>query len=380
MGKSKDPTASIALHFGIMTDPRVERTKLHSLHDILVIAICAVICGADAWTEVESFGNAKKDWFSGFLDLRNGIPSHDTFGRVFAALDPKQFSECFASWLADVARNLTGQVVAIDGKTLRRSYDKASSKQAIHMVSAWAAETRLVLGQLKTEEKSNEITAIPELLKMLALRGCIVTIDAMGCQREIVGDIVDQGADYVICLKGNQETLHGDVKRFFDWAIEEDFKEFPHDFAESIDKGHGRVETRRCWCTSDTSWFQDLPKWKGLSSFAMVEGERTVGTETSVERRYFISSLDGKDAQAFACVVRSHWGVENELHWTLDVSFREDECRVRQGNAAENFSTLRRIALNLLKRSSFKAGIKGKRLRAGWDEDYLLKVLAGARN
>jgi predicted transposase YbfD/YdcC len=380
MGQSKDPTASIALHFGIMTDPRVERTKLHSLHDILVIAICAVICGADAWTEVESFGNAKKAWFSSFLALRNGIPSHDTFGRVFAALDPKQFSECFANWLADVARNLTGQVVAIDGKTLRRSYDKASSKQAIHMVSAWAAETRLVLGQLKTEEKSNEITAIPELLKMLALRGCIVTIDAMGCQREIVADIVDQGADYVICLKGNQETLHDDVKSFFDWAIEEDFRDFPHDFAESIDKGHGRVETRRCWCTSDTSWFQELPKWKGLSSFAMVEGERTVGTETSVERRYFISSLDGKDAQAFARVVRSHWGVENELHWTLDVSFREDECRVRQGYAAENFSTLRRIALNLLKGSSFKAGIKGKRLRAGWDEDYLLKVLAGARN
>jgi len=379
MGKSKDPTASIALHFGIITDPRVERTKLHSLHDILVIAICAVICGADAWTEVESFGNAKKEWFSSFLDLRNGIPSHDTFGRVFAALDPKQFSECFANWLADVARNLTGQVVAIDGKTLRRSYDKSSSKKAIHMVSAWAAETRLVLGQLKTEEKSNEITAIPELLKMLALRGCIVTIDAMGCQREIVADIVDKGADYVICLKGNQETLHDDVKSFFDWAIEEDFKEFPHDFAESIDKGHGRVETRRCWCTSDTSWFQESPKWKGLSSFAMLESERSVDTETSVERRYFISSLDGKDAQAFARVVRSHWGVENELHWTLDVSFREDECRVRQGNAAENFSTLRRIALNLLKRSSFKAGIKGKRLRAGWDEDYLLKVLAGAR-
>lgn len=380
MGRSKEPTASITRHFGELTDPRVERTKLHSLHDVLVIAICAVICGADAWTDVEIFGRAKKEWFSSFLELSNGIPSHDTFGRVFAALDPLEFSECFANWLADVARNLKGQVVAIDGKTLRRSFDTASSKQAIHMVSAWAAETRLVLGQLKTEQKSNEITAIPELLKMLELSGCIVTIDAMGCQREIVADIVEQGADYVICLKGNQGTLHDDVKKFFDWAMKENFKEFPHDFAESVDKGHGRVEVRRCWCTSDASWFQELPKWKGLSSFAMVESERTVGTETSVERRYFISSLEGKDAEAFARVVRSHWGVENGLHWVLDVSFREDECRVRQGYAAENFSTIRRIALNLLKRDDAKHGIKGKRHRAGWDEPYLLKVLAGAKN
>jgi len=370
------PVDTIYAYFGSVPDPRLDRTKRYSLKDIIVVAVCAVICGADGWVGVEEFGKSKIDWFRRFLDLPNGIPSHDTFGRVFSLLDSEKFMECFANWIGGVANLTAGEVVAIDGKTLRRSFDTASSKSAIHMVSVWACENGLVLGQVKTEEKSNEITAIPKLLDGLEVSGCIVTIDAMGCQKKIAKKIVDKDGDYLFGLKGNQGILNDDVREFFRYADGEQFKDIPHDYTETVDGEHGRIETRRVWCTSDIDWFQEKHLWKGLGSFGMVESERTVGDKTSVERRYFISSLPGDDAEQFGRAVRQHWQVENKLHWTLDISFREDDCRVRSGHAAENRAVLRHIALNLLKKEkSIKLGVKNKRLKAGWDDDYRLKVL-----
>ena len=374
----KVPVHTVFEYFGCMPDPRIDRTKDHKLLDIIVIAICAVICGADGWVGVEEFGKSKLDWFKQFLDLPNGIPSHDTFGRVFSRLDREKFAECFANWIAAVASLTAGEVVAIDGKTLRRSFDTASSKGAIHMVSAWACENGLVLGQVKTDEKSNEITAIPKLLDVLDISGCIVTIDAMGCQKKIAEKIIDEEGDYIFGLKGNQGTLNDDVRNFFQYAEGEKFKDIPHDYAETVDGDHGRIETRRVWCTSDTDWFQEKDLWKGLASFGMVESERIVGDKTSIERRYFISSLAGDDAEQFGKAVRQHWQIENTLHWTLDLSFREDDSRIRSGSAAENMAVLRHIALNLLKKErSVKLGVKNKRLKAGWDDDYRLKVLFG---
>jgi predicted transposase YbfD/YdcC len=372
------PVDTIYAYFGQIPDPLLDRTKRHSLKDIIVIAICAVICGADGWVAVEEFGKSKIDWFRRFLDLPNRIPSHDTFGRVFSLLDSEQFMGCFASWISNVARLTSGEVVAVDGKTLRRSFDTASSKSAIHMVSAWACENGLVLGQVTTDQKSNEITAIPKLLDGLELSGCIVTIDAMGCQKKIAKKIVDKDCDYLFGLKGNQGALNDDVREFFRYAEEEQFEGIPHDYVETVDGEHGRIETRRIWCTSDTDWFEEKHLWKGLSSFGMVESERLVGDKTSVERRYFISSLAGDDAEQFGRAVRQHWQIENKLHWTLDISFREDDCRVRSGHAAENIAVLRHIALNLLKKEkSTKLGVQNKRLKAGWDDDFRLKVLLG---
>lgn len=377
-----EPKDSLSLvsQFSVIEDPRLDRTKLHSLTDILVIAICAVICDMDSWVDVEFFGRAKEKWFRQFLALPNGIPSHDTFGRVFSLLDPQAIEGCFSCWLAALAKELTGKVVAIDGKTLRGSFDRAAGRSPLHLISAYAADARLVLGQVATDAKSNEITAIPELLQMLALKGCIVTIDAMGCQRDIARQITDQGADYVLGLKGNQSTLHNEVKEFFDAARADDFKDVPHSSYEEVDKGHGRIETRRCWCTSDVHWFEDLAKWPGLRSFAAIESTRTVGDQTSIETRYYISSLDGTDATTLARAIRQHWSVENALHWTLDVVFREDLSRVRDRNAAHNFSLLRRLALNLLKANPFpKASLRLSRKAAVLHEDYLLRVLTGWR-
>ena len=368
--------ASIIVHFADLTDPRVDRTKQHSLNDILVIAITAVICGADDWVSVAQFGRDKLDWFRGFLDLPNGIPSHDTFGRVFAALKPDEFNKCFTSWMAAVAEKTNGRVVAIDGKTLRRSFDRASSRSAIHMVSAWASASRVVLGQVKTEEKSNEITAIPALLDLLDVEGCIVTIDAMGCQKAIAKKIVDGGGDYVFGLKGNQAMLHIEVEEYFREALRHDFAGTQHSFFEEECKGHGRREKRRVWTTEDIDWFQNKAPWKGLRSIAVVESTRIVGDKKSVEHRFYITSLPGDDARRVAHAIREHWGIENGLHWVLDVAFREDDCRVRKDNAAENLAIIRHIAVNLLKSErSAKVGIKNKRLKAGWSEAYLLRVL-----
>ena len=362
--------------FSEIEDPRMDRTKRHHLSDILVISICAVICGAEGWTQVEEFGRAKLKWFRTFLTLPNGIPSHDTFGRVFAKLAPEAFEKCFLKWIEALAHKRHGRLIAIDGKTIRRSFDHADNKAAIHMVSAWCQANNLVLGQIATEEKSNEITAIPRLLELLDLRSAVVSTDAMGCQKRIAQKIIEQKGDYVLQLKANHDSLYEDVKLLFDEGLRNDCQGIAYATAESSDSGHGRVETRRIWTTWETKWFSERNAWKGLSCFICVESERLIDGACSKERRYFISSLDGRDPERLLALTRGHWSVENQLHWCLDVQFREDDCRIRQGHAAENFSRLNRIALNLLKQQTkHKAGIKTKRLRAGWDHDYLLKVL-----
>lgn len=371
---------SLMKEFESLEEPRVARTRLHSLNDILVITICGFVCGVDNWVDLQFFAEDREDWFKTFLKLPNGIPSHDTFGRLFGALDPVEFSCCFARWMRGISKVTDGQVVAIDGKTLRRSFDTAGEKAAIHMVSAWATKNKVVLGQVKTDEKSNEITAIPKLLEMLFLDGSTVTIDAMGCQREIVSSIASKGADYVISLKGNQGTLHDQVKAFFDEARAERFETVRHSYAESIDDDHGRIEKRRCWVTSRLDDIKEKDKWTGLTSIAMVEASRTINNITTHETRYFISSLPGDDAAKVAHAIRSHWGVENNLHWVLDVAFREDECRVRKDHGAENMAMLRHVALNLLKqatppRNRKNVSIRSRRNMCGWNQAFLTHVL-----
>lgn len=372
--KNHSKSTSIEAHFEGLPDPRYHNKK-HKLIDIMTIAICASICGADTFKQIEDFGKAKIKWLKRFLELPFGIPSHDTFGRVFALLDPKEFQRCFIDWVQMVQETLGSQTIAVDGKTLRRSFDTDSGKKAIHMVSAWASENGFVMGQIKTDEKSNEITAIPQLLRMLELSGCIVTIDAMGCQKKIAESIAKKGADYLFSLKGNHGDLHDDVKVFFNGCLKDDFKDVSYDYHETVDGGHGRVETRKIWTVSDIDWLYGKCLWQGLKTIGMVESERQIGNETSTERRFFISSLDS-NAKVFAKAVRNHWGIENGLHWALDIAFREDESRIRKDNAPENFSVLRHIALNLLKaEKTFKGSLKTKRLMAGWETSYLEKVI-----
>ena len=371
---------SITSFFSVLEDPRPDHTRRHKLIDIMTIAICGVICGADSWVELEQFGKSKEEWLKGFLELPNGIPSHDTFGRVFALLDAQQFRDCFLAWVQAVSAVTRGQVIAIDGKTLRRSHDKSLGKSAIHMVSAWASENRLVLGQTKVAEKSNEITAIPELLALLDISGCIVTIDAMGCQKEIARLIIEDSGDYVLALKENQGQLYREVKELFeDEGLVASEGDFEGDFHKTVNKGHGRLEHRRCWSIADQEYIICLNlkgEWRGLRSVAKVTGERRIGEKVSIESRYYISSLPG-GAEQLLRAVRENWGIENSLHWVLDIAFREDESRVRKGHGPENLATMRHMALNLLRReTSSKGGVKARRLRAGWDETHLLKVLS----
>ena len=373
--------ATIAEHFSGVQDPRVERTKEHSLVNIIVIAICGVICGADTWVDIEHFGQAKADWLAQFLDLENGIPAHDTFGRVFARLDPEEFQAGFISWIQAVSKITAGEIVAIDGKQLRRSHDGRLGKKAIYMVSAWATGNHLVLGQRKVDEKSNEITAIPKLLELLALAGCIVTIDAMGCQTEIAAEIVAQDADYVLALKGNQGRLHEDVAEMFTYFEKIDFAGVVHDYHRSVNGGHGRFEIRECWTFDPHQWadhFRTLQHWPQLRTVVMVVAQRQTDAQVTRETRFYISSLES-DARQLLQAIRSHWGIENSLHWVLDIAFREDDSRIRTDHAPENMAVLRHIALNLLKQEqSAKCGIHAKRLKCAWDEDYLMQVLQGA--
>ena len=361
---------------GEIKDPRKERTKLHLLKDILVIAVCATICGADNWEDIAEFGESKREWFATFLELENGIPSHDTFRRVFILLDNIELKTLFVEWLSATVSLSKGSLVNIDGKNLCGSREPLKGKKALNMVSAWASEQSVVLGQVRCEEKSNEITAIPELLKVLNLAGCIVTIDAIGCQKEIVREIVGKKADYVISLKGNQGNLHQEIKDYLDWAERIGFKEIGYDDCKTLEKGHGRIEERRCWVTEEIGWLEEKEEWKNLKSVVMVESIREIiGKEPTVERRYFISSLEANAKELLRCV-RGHWAIENELHWCLDIGFREDNCQVREAVSAENLATLRHIGINLLKQEkSSKRGIEGKRKKAGWDENYLRKVL-----
>jgi predicted transposase YbfD/YdcC len=363
-------------HFAEVEDPRIDRHKQHKLIDVLVIAICALLCGANDWVAVETFGKAKQEWFHEFLELPNGIPSHDTFGRVFALLSPDQLQGSFLSWIQAVAQVTAGQVVAIDGKTLRRSYNRRSAKAAIHMVSAWATQNRLVLGQLKTEEKSNEITAIPDLLKVLEVQGCIVTIDAMGCQKAIAKQSVDQGAEYVLALKANQGTLYPAVERLFQTADSTTSEDSSLTYYETEEPQHGRVEIRRHW-TAPAPAELATGAWAKLRCVGRVEAERHVQGAGTIEQRYYIASI-ASDARQLAQAVRAHWEIENCVHWVVDVAFREDDSRVRIGQAPENLAVRRHLALNLLRQDkSTKLGIYNKRLKAGWDETYLANLVFG---
>ena len=376
---------SLLAHFRDLPDPRVNRTLDHDLIDILLIAICTLLCGGETFNDMADFGRAKQDWFKTFLTLRNGIPSHDTFNRVLAALDPKAFLECFLRWTQSVRQAVPREIVALDGKALRRALNEDQSIQ--YVVSAWAEDNSLVLGQLKVADKSNEITALPELLRVLELGGCIVTVDAMGCQKRIAKEIREADADYVLALKGNQETVQAEVKAFLEQALQE--KQGPRlpgaglspaaarlATWETVEKDHGRLEIRRYHQSTELALFADLAKWEGLQSVGLVEAVREMGGKQTVERRYYLSSLP-LDVPQFARAVRGHWGVENKRHWVLDVCFREDQSRARTGFAAENLATLRRLALHLLKQEKTKKrGLKGKQLTASWDHAYLLRLLA----
>lgn len=363
-----------------LPDPRMDRTRAHKFIDILVIGLCATLVGGENFSDMERFGRLRKDWLKGFLELPEGIPSHDTFNRVFSALDPHAFMECFGQWVKGICPNLSDEVVAIDGKALRRAVNQGGSIP--YMVSAWASDNGLVLGQVKVDEKSNEITAVPELLHALKLKGAIVTLDAMGCQKDIAQNIIEQHANYVLALKGNHATVHDEVRTFFEDAVPPCATQCAHtadakqmDFYQSIDKGHGRVETRRYWQSTNIDWFEDKALWKGLKSFGMVESIRKVKGKNTIERRYYLSSLS-LDAQRFGQAVRQHWGVENTLHWSLDVTFGEDDSRARTKNAAQNMAILRRAALNLIKKDrSTKDTIRGKRFAAALDPDFLLHLL-----
>ena len=356
-------------YFAELKDPRVERTREHLLEEILLIAIAAILSGANGWNEIENYGKAKREWLSSFLLLPGGIPSHDTFNRVFAALAPEELEEGFAAWVGSIARLTAGEVVAIDGKTLRGTRT-AAGKAIVHMVSAWANSNNLVLGQRKVDDKSNEITAIPKLLKALELSGAVVTIDAIGCQKSIAGQIVDQGADYVLAVKENQPHLLADIKDSFRMLAADSV-------AEEIDCGHGRVERRSCSVLGDLSLLDEPRQWPSLQGLVRIEAERYHKATGKSEReiRYYITSLK-PDAARLNSAIRQHWGIENKLHWVLDVGFGEDLSRKRAGHTAQNYSILTRIALNLLKQDkTCKLGIHRKRLQAAWDQGYLLRLL-----
>lgn len=369
-----DTPAPLLHYFEALKDPRVDRSKLHSLSEIIFIAIAGTIAGAEGWRELEAFAHAKRHWLTRYLALPHGPPSDDTFRRVISRLDPVVFEDGFRAWMRAAVTASAGQLVCLDGKTLRGSYDHHDGQAPLHLVSAWAAHNRMVLAQEAVSDHGNEITALPDLLAILDLRGCIVTIDAMGTQRVIAEQIQQQRGDYVLALKSNHPTLYEDVRTFFEEAHAHDFRGLAHDAVKQTDGGHGRVEERRLWCTDDIAWLRHQDRWAGLRSLVRPDARRLVGDHASLETRYYISSLPA-DAERLLAAIRGHWGIENGLHWVLDMSFNEDRSRVRKAYGAQNLGLLRRIALNLLRQEPSRGSLKGKRKRAGWDDTYLARIL-----
>jgi predicted transposase YbfD/YdcC len=364
--------------FRDLPDPRVQGRCDHKLIDLVMIAVCAVICGAESWTGVETFGKAKRDWLKQFLELPNGIPTHDTFGRVFASLDAEAFQEGFARWVEAVFRVTKGQVIAIDGKTVRRSHDQTIGKEAIHIVSAWASLNGVVLGQRKVDAKSNEITAIPELLRLLDVSGCLVTIDALGCQKKIARAIRDAQADYLLRVKDNQASLHQDLANWFAYGDQQRFAQMNMDYAETVDKNNGRIEIRHCWAIADPIAFAYIRHdegWTDLQTIVRIQRQTRHHGVTSNETAYYISSLPNQAARLLEAT-RHHWAIENSFHWVLDVTFREDDSRIRVGDSPQNMAVLRHLALNILKRDTSKASLKQKRFRAGLEDAFLHRLLS----
>lgn len=367
-------TLNLQTAFESIKDPRVERHKRHKLLDIIILSICAVISGAEGWEAIAQFGHDKQKWLRKWIALENGIPSHDCIARVISRLEPTAMQSCFVAWAQSFATLSDGEVVAIDGKTARHSYNRSDKLGAIHMVSAWASQAGMSLGQVKTDVKSNEISAIPELLKMLELKGCIVTIDAMGCQTAIAAAITDKKADYVLAVKGNQPSLHAAIVDYFDTALATETRSASGlQHCQESDKGHGRVEERRAYLSTCLATLPNVENWAGLKSIVMIENERWIKGVTTLERRYYISTLTSVAAAARA--VRAHWGIENSLHWVLDVTFKEDDSRIRTGYAPENFNLMRQASLNLLKQEPSKSSIKRKRFRAALNDSYREKVI-----
>lgn len=366
--------ASLIDHFSSLEDPRVERHKLHALTDILVLTVCAVASGADGWEAIEHFGKEKEDWLRQYIPLKNGVPSHDCIASVLCRLSPKRFQACFVDWTRAVAEHSGGEVIAVDGKSARGSRDRKNGRSPLHMVSAWACANRLVLAQEATQEKSNEITAIPKLLALLELKGCIVTIDAMGCQRGIAAQIVEQEGDYVLGLKGNQGALHEAVEEFFTTARANDFEAVVYDQFEEVDKDHGRLERRRYWVSEELRTLPGADNWKGLRSIGMVERECFRGDARTVERRYFINSIRAQ-AKPFANAVRGHWGVENPLHWRLDVVFGDDASRIRKGAGPAIMTSIRHLCMNLFEQDASSMSLAKKRRKAAWNDQYRAKVI-----
>lgn len=367
---------SIHEYFKDLPDPRKDCRTRHLLMDILSIALCAMVGGAETFNDIALFARSKEEWLRGFLPLPHGIPSHDTFNRVFSMLSPEAFNKCFIAWTQALAKKLQG-VVAIDGKTLRRSFGSASKATALHVVSLWSAENELVMGQIRTAAKSNEITAIPRLLEMLDIEGCTVTIDAMGCQKEIAKKVLERGADYVFGLKGNQENMFDAVKYLFEWEEKDNYRGVLHTRHETTEKDHGRFEKREVYAIGNPEGIDGFAEWPGLKSVTMVVSTREImGQKATTERRYYLSSLEA-DAETIGHAIREHWGIENKLHWVLDVNFREDYARNRKDHSAENMAMMRHMVLNLIRReTSSKTSLRGKRLKASWNDDYILHLLS----
>lgn len=361
-------------YFADLPDPRQLIKVIYPLDEVLLLSLLAVLAGAEAFTDIARFGEKKLDLLRRFRPFLHGTPTHDRLGEIFAALDAEQFQRCFVAWVAALT-GVSAEVIAIDGKTSRRSYQKKGAREPIHIVSAFAARQRLVLGQVKVAEKSNEIVAIPKLLDMLVIEGAIVTIDAMGCQREIAQKIIDKKADYVLALKGNQGTLRQDVELFANEQKANDFKDTTVSRHETVDADHGRIETRRTTVIHDIDWLQERHRWPGLKAVVMVESERETSSRTETETRYYITSLTDP-AEKLAAVIRQHWAIENSLHWVMDMVFRDDECRISTGHAPANFTTVKHVAHNLMRRAPAKDSMRLKRKVAAWDDDFLVSLIS----